>query len=80
MIQVKFTSYIHSRDGLIDNKIIDTPIELNTYLTSSYEEPLPQYLNLCPCVHVSLPICPPKLPPCNSLIICSLNKLLGMHN
>jgi hypothetical protein len=40
LTQAKYTFDLLSRAGLIDHKIVDTPIELNAHLTPSSREPL----------------------------------------
>jgi hypothetical protein len=41
LTQAKYTFDLLSRAGLIDHKIVDTPIELNAHLTPSSRELLP---------------------------------------
>ena len=38
--QVKYAFELLSRAGLIDSKIVDTPVEFNVHLTPSGEKPL----------------------------------------
>jgi hypothetical protein len=40
LTQAKYTSYILLRANLIDNKIVDTPIQLNAHLNPRDGEPI----------------------------------------